>query len=252
MDVDETNEGNDVDDNEGSQPQSWMQKLGEYVIWGWIRTHIERKYKNQFYIPIAIKGECLRFLGMHFIDSNILKTEKEKDLLFDILCTQAMHSNILSGLELSFRASDDGFDAASFHRHCDNKSNVITLIESEHGNIFGGYLSIGYQGNNRFAEDKKAFLFSICDPPKIYVIDEWDTDYAVKNLKSSGPALGGGFDLYICDKCNEEKKSYCKQNASSYLIQDAQSFCGSSDNWESAITYQFLVKNYEVFQVLSK
>eukprot|EP01083_Nonionella_stella_P063255 164370_1 len=81
----------------------------------------------------------------------------------------------MSGLDLLYRASDNGYDVASFHTKCDNKQTLSTLIETEHEYIFGGYLSVGYQDNNRFAEDEKAFLFSICDPPTIYIIDKWDT-----------------------------------------------------------------------------
>eukprot|EP01084_Bolivina_argentea_P050441 92746_1 len=235
-----------------SDEKGWMQKLGELVIWGYIREHIEQHYKHKLYIPVAIKGELLKFLGIQFIHSKILLTNKQKDLLFEILSKQIIHSNILTGLKLLYRASEHAFNAQKFHNLCDNKTHSITVIQSDHNHIFGGYLSVGFNSNNKFVEDNKAFLFSISNNnSKIFNIDEYEVEYAAKNLATSGPAFGGGFDLYICDKCNIVKDSYCKSNAGSYNIDNGSQFCGSSDNWESNIKFKFFVKDYEVFQLLS-
>ena len=256
VDVDNDNKNDDKNqsDEKHGKPQqkSWMQQLGEYAVWGWIRCHIEKQYKAKIYIPVAIKGECVRFLGVEFIDSNILTSNKQKDLLFELLSQQSMHSNILSGMKLLYRASENQFDATQFHTLCDNQENIITIIQSKKESIFGGYTKVGFKTKKGFIEDDKAFLFSIDDEStNVYNIDKWETEYALKSQPTSGPCFGGGFDLFICDKCDAEKQSYIKVSSDSYNIQNATKFCGSTDNWESKIKFTFFVKDYEVFQFLA-
>ena len=43
---------------------------------------------------------------------------------------------------LIYKGSVHGYDAADFHKQCDNKGATITVILSEHGKVFGGYTSI--------------------------------------------------------------------------------------------------------------
>lgn len=38
-----------------------------------------------------------------------------------------------------FKASNDGFSAFEFHKKCDNINNVVVIIKSKLGNVFGGY-----------------------------------------------------------------------------------------------------------------
>ena len=239
-------------DEKGKEEKGWMEQLGEYVIWGWIRANIERKYKHKLYIPIAIKGECLKYLGLEFIDSQILITEQNKNSLFSILSSQSMHSNILSGLKLLYRASENQFSAASFHQLCDGEKNVITIIQSKEGNIFGGYLKVGFSSStpSKWIEDDKCFLFSINDNNDIFTIQEYEEEYASKSLSTCGPCFGGGFDLVICDKCDTIKESYVKMG-DTFKITNATKMTGSTDNWESKIKFNFFVKDYEVFQFLS-
>ena len=256
MDVDNDNKNEDQNqsDEKPKKPKqkSWMQQLGEYAVWGWIRYHIEKKFKTKIYIPVAIKGECVRFLGVEFIDSNILTLNEQKDLLFEMLSQQSMHSNILSGMKLLYRASENKFDAKQFHTLCDDQENVITIIESKEGRIFGGYTKVGFKSKSGFIEDEKAFLFSIDnESTAVYNIDKWETEYALKSQSSSGPCFGGGFDLFICDKCDAEKISYIKVSSDSYNIENGPKFCGSTDNWESKIKFTFYVKDYEIFQFLA-
>ena len=52
------------------------------------------------------------------------------------------HSNYT--LELIYKGSRDGFKNIDFHRMCDDKPNTISVIESEHGNIFGGFTSLAW------------------------------------------------------------------------------------------------------------
>ncbi len=40
--------------------------------------------------------------------------------------------------KLIYRASQDGFEASSFHSKCDSDPNTLVLIKSEIGNVLGG------------------------------------------------------------------------------------------------------------------
>ncbi len=44
-------------------------------------------------------------------------------------------------LKMIYRASEDLFTRKSFDEHCLNKGPTLTVIQSDKGNIFGGYIS---------------------------------------------------------------------------------------------------------------
>ena len=48
-------------------------------------------------------------------------------------------------LRLLFRASRDGFAAATFHFKCDNKGPTVTIVKSG-DNIFGGFTDVSWRG----------------------------------------------------------------------------------------------------------
>jgi len=63
--------------------------------------------------------------------------------------------------KLQYRASRDGFGAKEFHRKYDGISNTLTVIKSEHGNIFGRFTEKAWDSSNQFYSDPKAFIFSL-------------------------------------------------------------------------------------------
>ena len=69
-------------------------------------------------------------------------------------------------MKLLYRASRDGDNTAICHELCDNKQNVLIIIKSKTGYIFGGYSKIGFktyddQSDWEFLKDDNSFLFSI-------------------------------------------------------------------------------------------
>ena len=48
-------------------------------------------------------------------------------------------------LKLIFKGSRDGFKSNDFHRVCKDKANTLSVVESEHGSIFGGFASIAWR-----------------------------------------------------------------------------------------------------------
>ena len=60
------------------------------------------------------------------------------------------------------RGTKDGFLASTFHELCDGKGPTLTIVESEHGKIFGGFTSVSWSSlNGRYLPDPTAFVFSL-------------------------------------------------------------------------------------------
>ena len=74
------------------------------------------------------------------------------------------HDKLFSfnNLNLLYRASRDGDKTETCHKLCDDKKNVLIIIKSKTGYIFGGYCKIGFRINNKldYKIDNDCFLFS--------------------------------------------------------------------------------------------
>lgn len=102
--------------------------------------------------------------------------------------------------KLAYRASKDGWAASDFHRCMDNKGESIVVIQSENGNIFGGYSALPWQSIGSYRYDNRCFLFSLKNatgkPVKIqnngpHVAGQ----YSIYCGSNYGPTFGGGHDL---------------------------------------------------------
>lgn len=69
--------------------------------------------------------------------------------------------------ELLFRATRDGFDAATFHKLADGKAPTVTLVRSTEGYIFGGYTDAAWTSTNAWIASNNSFLFSLKNPLKL-------------------------------------------------------------------------------------
>ena len=76
--------------------------------------------------------------------SSILGDEPDYQVL---LCKWLQDKEMKTIPYLLYSAEADGWSAAKFHEHCDNKGPTLVLIESEHGCIFGGSTSQLWGGN---------------------------------------------------------------------------------------------------------
>ena len=97
---------------------------------------------------------------INFIINYINENENEKYFSFD-------------SLNLLFRASKDGDNTKLLHEKCDLKKNILILIKSDIGKIFGGYCKIGFKSQDKpeYKIDNNYFLFSV-DLKKIYPVIE--------------------------------------------------------------------------------
>ena len=128
----------------------------ELISWNFVRNHYENQ--QNIHVPVALKYMILKFANK-IIGCKILTFQEDIEL-YQLLSTKLDH---IKRFQLLFRASDNEYSAEKFHEKCDNKEAILTIIESNWGNIFGGYVSkLGDSENHRgYAHDKDAFLFLI-------------------------------------------------------------------------------------------
>jgi len=170
------------------------------------------------------------------IDSKILK-DKEKGLLMKWVPKGSRNKR----WKLLFRATKDGFDSNIFHRKCDNKGPTVVIVHSNMGNVFGGYTTVPWTASGSYRNDNDAFIFllrSVRGERAKYTCK--NAGNAVYHHASYGPTFGGGFDFYLCTNCNTTNSSYANSGYSFNCATDQSLLAGS---------YNFTVKDYEVFLV---
>ncbi len=161
-----------------------------------------------------IKKAELEFkkLKNFIFDGKILKFEKNSckldESILGVMIDSRIHSNILTGINqftdlislcefpvdqkwtLIYGASQDGFEASSFHTKCDEKPNTLIIIKSKNGNVFGGYTEQSWSGKG-YKSDPNAFLFSLINkdskPIKMKCINSDGAIYCSNNI---GPNFG--------------------------------------------------------------
>ncbi|CAF3707380.1 unnamed protein product [Rotaria socialis] len=114
--------------------------------------------------------------------------------------------------ELIYKATRDGFDANTFHSHCNDKGPTITIIQSNNNYLFGGYTAIPWTSDNSYKSDTTAFLFTLTNPhnipPAKYLIDTSKTVYTVNHTSGYGPTFGGGHDIHLAHANDANNSSY--------------------------------------------
>ena len=115
---------------------------------------------------------------------------------------------------LIYRASEHGFDAADFHRCCDSFAPTVCIIQTDFGNIFGGFTSIPWSSAVLRADqaDPTAFLFSLKNtlniPPTKFPVAKEYQQCAISHNPTCGPNFGSpkneGSDLCLRNKFNDK------------------------------------------------
>jgi hypothetical protein len=111
---------------------------------------------------------------------------------------------------LIYKAIYDGFTANAFHSKCDQAPSTLVIIQSEHGNVFGGFTKQSWQSYGGFKRDENAFIFSfknkLNEPEKMMVNPDRDA-FAIVASPNFGPVFGHGSEIII--KGAEKNKFIC-------------------------------------------
>ena len=234
----------------------------------WIRVEIHEKYAH-LDIPSAIQ-KIIEEFAKRCIGSKLL-TDNEDQEFMKVLLTKKESLFGGKGFHLLYTASENAYSADRFHQLCDHRGATLVVIESEFGNIFGGYTSIPWSSPDpnapvQFVKDETAFLFVIRKKdekdyiPQIYDVKKHDgsqwfgssVDKAVVHISDRGPTFGRGYSLVITDKCN---KPFSPRN----FLQHSYTYGGGSYKFDGNLCgkgapvksngHFFSVVDYEVFQI---
>ena len=132
-----------------------------------------------------------------------------------------------------YHSGRDGFDAASFHRNCDNKGATIWVAKIQGSTqLIGGYNPLDWSGNFVWKTTTDSFLFNFTDRKNISTAKLGfanNPTYAVGCSSNLGPQMG---NFYCCGDNSWDNYGKHYPNV--------------------GIPKRFTVENYEVFQVIKK
>ncbi len=152
-------------------------------------------------------------------------------------------------MKLQYRASRDGFSAQNFHNKCDGIANTLTIIKSEHGNIFGGFREKAWNSSGQYYADPKSFIFSLVNKEnKSFKVNCTNGVGAIYCSSSYGPSFGNsitGHDILIYSDSNTNKGSLCNFS-SSYNHADYPKYTEKAKTILAG-SYQFQTLEIEVF-----
>jgi hypothetical protein len=150
--------------------------------------------------------------------------------------TQCNKKNIPYEFKLLYRSSRDGIGSDSFHRNCDNKGATIWIAKiKDSTQLIGGYNPIDWGGNGGYKATSDSFLFNFTNGKNIstaklsYVNNK---SCAIYCNHTHGPSMGN----LNCINDNWLYNNY--DNGNRYP--------------KIGIPGNFIIENYEVFQVIKK
>ena len=168
-----------------NQQQKLINKLNERLT----ILEREREEEAQFYI-------CK--------NSKIIPNDREKDLSI----RKWIDSNKKDfKIKLLYRKSRDGSQSNVYHNLCDNKNNLLTIIETDHNLKFGGFVSKSWGIPNQYNE--KTFMFSLNSMKKF---ERLNNDNSKHDGSSYGPVFGNGWDIFISSSMDSGREQICSSN----------------------------------------
>ena len=176
------------------------------------------------------------------IDSNIIKTKSQFELIYNRLNNQGTFINKNPKFNLVYRASRDGDDPKDYNNKCQGKKNTVCIIETKKGCIFGGYTETVVDINKgEYVKDPNAFVFSI-NKMKIYENIRKNED-AVDHCKNWGPIFNKAFAVYNRKFFSYDRHTVGSVSSSHFGKMDSDYEINNGENY-------FSIKELEVFEIL--
>lgn len=192
--------------------------------------------KSYFEMEIQIKNKV-----RHLTSLSRLSDKQGSQFLAEAMGMSLMN---VDQINLLYRATEHGFNAADFHDRCINKGPTLTLIKNDQNLIFGGFTMAAWDTSTAYKMDSEAFVFSLSKKRK-YPIKANLIGNAIYNNPNHGPTFGNGHDIYICNQSNTVNSSYSNPAALSFAYSVPAQLDMSG-------TYNFKTLEIEVFQVVFK
>ena len=167
------------------------------------------------------------------MNSNIIKNNEEKKLLFEAVSAQI---NNLS-LKLLYNSEIDGENVEKLKQAYLNKNDIIVLVKTKKDKRFGGYAHKVFKISENFKQaDDKAFLFNL-DKMKIY--KSKGSFFSIWNYNGNSIDFGSGTDLRIFHEYFH-KQNYTNQANDDYNYDEKFALNGEKN---------FDIKYLELYQV---
>ena len=186
--------------------------------------------------------EKLIYHSKYNFDSKIFKSVKKIKFILDHIKENDKSFNF-NNIKLLYRGSRNGDRTKTCHELCDNKQNILIIIKTDTGYIFGGYTKIGFKNSTtwRCIRDNNSFLFSKT-LKKIYPVIK---DKRVLSYDDDD-SYGLCFCFSLCFRDNFMNKN---NNYFDDLIK--YHFNGLNYDYEmNGCVEKFYIKELEVFQLL--
>ena len=175
------------------------------------------------------------------IDSKIIKTKEEIELLSKRLTSKGFVKNSKVIFNLLYRASRDGDSPHDYHNKCDGKSNTLCVIQTIKGCKFGGYTETTI-GDGSDVKDPNAFVFSL-NKNKIYENLKKENS-AVCHSKDWGPIFrNDAFAVWDQNSLSYHLHTVGTKSKSYYGIMNEDYEINNGDS-------NFGIKELEVFQII--
>ena len=135
-----------------------LSHTNENVKWEAEAEFIERYWdrKKAKFNEMFAKLKSICYVGKPTLESKITE-DLEKILDF------FEESQTIIGFKLLYRASENGYQVATFHAKCDNIPNTLVIARTEFGNIIGGFTQLPWNMSHAYGNDteRKTFLYSL-------------------------------------------------------------------------------------------
>ncbi|GBC41229.2 hypothetical protein GLOIN_2v1868927 [Rhizophagus irregularis DAOM 181602=DAOM 197198] len=139
--------------------------------------------------------------------------------------------------KLLYRSGQDGFNAESFHKNCDNKGATIWIAKIKGSTqLIGGYNPLDWGGNCGQKNTTDSFLFNFTDgndisSVKLGPINNLTGASAIYCYNNQGPSMGS------LNSKNSNNWSY---------------YAGSTTYPNIGIPSKFTIENYETFSIVKQ
>jgi len=179
--------------------------------------------------------------NLNYFDSTILDSINSINFIIDYIRQNDKSSNF-NGIKLLYRGSRDGDRTKTCHQLCDNKQNILIVMKSDTGYIFGGYSKIGFKVNNNleWKIDNNCFLFSL-NLKKVYPVIK-DKKVICHIMDDCGLCFCNSLAFY---------DNFMNNKRSSINFGPEQMFNGFVDKYEmNGGDSKFKCKELEVFKLI--
>jgi hypothetical protein len=114
-----------------------------------------------------LKEDAIKFPLPFLKFSKVIKTNEDENRIRKFFS----HKPIKEA-KLLFCASEYNFDIGWFHQSCDGFIDTLTVCETEHGKVIGGYTPLpwGSEKEDILDSRKESFIFSLSNNQKFTLI----------------------------------------------------------------------------------